>query len=52
MVALRRDAARFRTMQDQCRSIAADRFSLRYFGEQLMSVYREVLGAAPVPSGA
>jgi glycosyltransferase involved in cell wall biosynthesis len=50
MVAMRRDEARFAAIQTRCRSIAAERFSLRQFGEQLTSVYHEVSGIPRSPS--
>lgn len=44
LVSLRRDVANFAALQDRCRDVAAERFSFGQFGEQLVSVYHEVLG--------
>ncbi len=43
IVALRRDERRYQALSKQCKTIAADDFSMKRFGKKLMDVYGEVL---------
>ncbi len=40
IVAIRRDKVRYQSMSDDCRRIAAERLSMKNFGDKLMGLYR------------
>jgi glycosyltransferase involved in cell wall biosynthesis len=40
IVAIRRDKVRYQTMSDNCRKIAAEKLSMKAFGDKLMELYR------------